>query len=360
MARLGRLHTEHGVIETPVFMPVGTQATVKACPPDRLQELGVMIFLCNSYHLHLRPGVHVIQKAGGLHRFASWDRALLTDSGGYQVFSLAGLTRISDEGVEFRSHIDGSYHFFTPESSVRMQQNLGADIIMVLDQCVGYPASPFQERIASERSLRWARECREVFTPEGRQMLFSIVQGGMQKELRSESAQRLAEMEFDGYALGGLSVGEPKPMMYDMIEAAVPFLPPERPRYLMGVGTPDCVLEAVGRGVDMFDCVMPTRNARNASLLTHRGRLNIRRKEFTYDLSPLDPECSCYTCRNFSRAYLRHLFKAGEILGAELATIHNIYFMLELMEKIRKAIHMGSFYEFSKEFLARWDNQSSP
>ncbi len=356
-ARLGRLCTDHGVIDTPVFMPVGTQATVKACPPDRLKELGVSIFLCNSYHLHLRPGVKVIRGAGGLHRFTSWDRALLTDSGGYQVFSLAGLTRISDEGVAFRSHIDGSYHFFTPTGSIRLQQDLGADIIMAFDQCVGYPATPHQERIAAERSLRWAQECKNAFNSQRRQMLFGIVQGGMQEDLRSESAKRLSDMEFDGYAIGGLSVGEPKPVMYEMIEATVPHLPSQKPRYLMGVGSPDCVLEAVGRGVDMFDCVMPTRNARNASLLTLQGRLNIRREEFTYDFSPLDPECGCYTCRNFSRAYLRHLFKADEILGAELATIHNIYFMLELMGKIRQAIRLGSFIEFSKEFLARWENQ---
>lgn len=352
-ARLGILHTAHGDVETPVFMPVGTQGTVKAIAPDRLREIGVQIFLCNAYHLHLRPGEDLVQEAGGLHRFISWDRALLTDSGGFQVFSLTDLVRVDDEGVTFRSHLDGSLHRLTPQEAVRIQTALGADIIMILDQCVGFPASSYEERLATERTLRWARCAREAFQSE-EQMLFGIVQGGTSRELREWSAQETVRIGFDGYAIGGLSVGEPKPLMYEMIECVEPFLPVEKPRYLMGVGNPVSIVEGVWRGVDMFDCVLPTRNARNACLFTPWGKMNIDRLEFARDFGPVDPDCGCYLCRNFSRAYLRHLFKAGEILAAELATIHNLYFMVKLMKSIRHALRGGYFREFREEFLSRY------
>lgn len=351
-ARLGRLTTPHVVIETPVFMPVGTQGTVKALAPDRLREqLRVPIFLCNSYHLHLRPGEEVVQAAGGLHRFISWDGALLTDSGGFQVFSLAQLVKVDDKGVQFRSHLDGSVHNLTPKEAIRIQNSLGADIIMILDQCVGFPASIFEQQEAVRRTVIWAKESKEVFDSPSQQ-LFAIVQGGMEEELRINCAREMVRIGFDGYALGGLSVGEPKPLMYRIIEATEPFLPVDKPRYLMGVGSPESIIEAVKRGVDMFDCVLPTRNARNGSLLTRRGKINIDRKQFSQDFRPLDPDCRCYTCQNFSRAYLRHLFKAGEILAAELATIHNLFFMVELMENIRQALREEVFEQFSQEFLS--------
>lgn len=350
-ARYGVLETSHGLIETPVFMPVGTQGTVKAIAPDRLKALGIQIFLCNAYHLHLRPGEDLVREAGGLHRFISWDGALLTDSGGFQVFSLAQLVRTDEEGVSFRSHLDGSFHRFTPEVVMRIQEALGADIIMTLDECVGFPASFERERRAAERSIRWARRCREVFSGEG-QLLFGIVQGGTNRDLRQFCAQKMVEIGFDGYAIGGLSVGEPKPLMYEMIEVVEPFLPEDKPRYLMGVGHPGSIVEAVLRGVDMFDCVLPTRNARNACLFTSQGRMNIDRVEFARDFRPPDPECTCYTCRHFSRAYLRHLFKAEEILAAELATIHNLAFMVKLMADIRRALQEGCFLEFARKFLS--------
>lgn len=355
-ARYGLLETSHGCVETPVFMPVGTQGTVKAVAPDRLKALGIRIFLCNAYHLHLRPGEELIQEAGGLHRFISWDGALLTDSGGFQVFSLAQLVRVDDEGVSFRSHLDGSLHRFTPESAIRIQEALGADIIMTLDECVGFPASFEQERRAAERTVRWARRCKEAFSGKG-QLLFGIIQGGVEKDLRRFCAEKIVEIGFDGYAIGGLSVGEPKPLMYEMIEVVEPFLPEDRPRYLMGVGSPESIVEAVLRGVDMFDCVLPTRNARNACLFTSRGRMNIDRQEFARDFRPPDPECTCYTCQNFSRAYLRHLFKAGEIVAAELATIHNLAFMVKLMTDIRRALKEGYFSEFAREFLSLYGNK---
>lgn len=350
-ARLGILETPHGAIETPVFMPVGTQGTVKAIAPDRLKALGVQIFLCNAYHLHLRPGEDLVREAGGLHRFISWDGALLTDSGGFQVFSLAQLVRVDDEGVLFRSHLDGSLHHFTPEVTMKIQKDLGADIVVTLDECVGFPVSLERERQAAERTIHWAKRCREVFEGD-RQILFGIVQGGTSPELRRFCAQKIVEIGFDGYAIGGLSVGEPKTLMYEMIEVLDSLLPSDKPRYLMGVGHPASILEAVLRGVDMFDCVLPTRNARNACLFTSQGKFNIDRVEFARDFRPPDPSCSCYTCCHFSRAYLRHLFKAGEILAAELATIHNLAFMIKLMADIRRALKEGYFLEFAREFLS--------
>ncbi|HSV30469.1 MAG TPA: tRNA guanosine(34) transglycosylase Tgt [Atribacteraceae bacterium] len=354
-ARRGLLKTAHGQIETPVFMPVGTQGTVKAVAPDRLRDLGVDIFLCNTYHLHLRPGEALLRDAGGLHSFISWDGSLMTDSGGFQVFSLSALNTVDDRGVTFRSHLDGSLHTLTPESCIQIQKDIGADIVMVLDQCIGYPATLHQETTAAHRSMFWARRCKEAFC-SANQLLFGIAQGGMQEDLRRWSAGKLVETGFDGYALGGLSVGEPKPLMYSMIEACEPILPVDRPRYLMGVGSPDCILEGVARGIDMFDCVLPTRNARNSSLLTRFGRLNIKREEYSRDFSPPDSDCGCFTCRTFSRAYLRHLFKAGEILAAELATIHNLSFMVELLESVRKSVKEGYFMDFYTDFLRRWDN----
>lgn len=352
-ARLGILHTLHGDIETPVFMPVGTQGTVKAVAPDRLREIGVRIFLCNAYHLHLRPGESLVREAGGLHRFISWEGAILTDSGGFQIFSLANLVRVDEEGISFRSHLDGSLHHLTPESAMQIQMDLGADIIMTLDQCVGFPVSSYEEGRAAQRTLFWARRCREAFT-SSHQMLFGILQGGTNRELRIHSAQETVKIGFDGYAMGGLSVGEPKPLMYEIIESVEPFLPEEKPRYLMGVGNPVSIVEAVERGIDMFDCVLPTRNARNACLLTPWGKMNIDKLEFARDFRPPDPDCRCYLCRNFSRAYLRHLFKAGEILASELATIHNLHFMVKLMGSIRHALRGGYWREFREEFLSRY------
>ncbi|HXL01719.1 MAG TPA: tRNA guanosine(34) transglycosylase Tgt [Candidatus Atribacteria bacterium] len=354
-ARLGLLHTAHGVIETPVFMPVGTQGTVKAISPDRLEEMGVKIFLCNTYHLHLRPGEDIVKEAGGLHSFISWPHSLLTDSGGFQVFSLTDLVEVDDDGVYFRSHLDGSLHRFTPEVALQIQMDLGADIIVTLDQCIGFPASSHQERLGAKRTLQWAKRSKEFFSSP-HQLLFGIIQGGMDEDLRICCAKETVAMNFAGYALGGLSVGEPPPLTYKMIERVEPFLPPDKPRYLMGVGTPESIIEGVRRGIDMFDCVLPTRNARNGCLLTRRGKINIDRQEFSRDFRPVDPECHCYTCLNFSRAYLRHLFKCKEILASELATIHNLYFMVELMENIRKSLREGYFLDFAEEFLAEYES----
>jgi len=357
-ARLGLLHTAHGVIETPVFMPVGTQGTVKAIAPDRLEEMGVKIFLCNAYHLHLRPGEDVVKEAGGLHRFISWPYSLLTDSGGFQVFSLADLVEVGEDGVYFRSHLDGSVHHFTPEITLQIQMDLGADIIVPLDQCIGFPASSHEERLGAERTLQWAKRSKQFFSSP-HQLLFGIIQGGMDEDLRIYCTKEMAAMDFAGYALGGLSVGEPPPLTYEIIEKMEPFLPFNKPRYLMGVGTPQSIIEGVRRGIDMFDCVLPTRNARNGCLLTRQGKVNIDRQEFSRDFRPLDSQCLCYTCLNFSRAYLRHLFKSKEILASELATIHNLYFMVELMENIRKSLKEGYFLEFAEEFLAEYESNSS-
>ncbi|NLJ49163.1 MAG: tRNA guanosine(34) transglycosylase Tgt [Candidatus Atribacteria bacterium] len=355
-ARVGILHTSHGDIPTPVFMPVGTQGTVKAMAPDRLKAVGVKMVLGNSYHLHLRPGEDLIREMGGLHRFMSWDGSILTDSGGFQIFSLSDLVKIDDQGALFRSHLDGSLHCFTPETSMQIQQDIGADVVMVLDQCVGYPASDYHVKMGTDRTLVWAQKCREAFQSDS-QMLFGIVQGGTLPELRKYSAEETVRIGFDGYAIGGLSVGEPKPIMYAMIDEVEPYLPKSHARYLMGVGTPDSIIEGVRRGIDMFDCVLPTRNARNSALLTWSGRMNIDRLEYSRDSNPIDPQCQCYTCQNFSRSYLRHLFKAGEILAAELATIHNLFFMVELMNRIRKAILNGSFQDLSSDLFACFQGQ---
>jgi queuine tRNA-ribosyltransferase len=351
-ARLGQITTPHGEIATPAFAPVGTQATVKALDPRDLHELGAELILGNTYHLYLRPGADVVAELGGLHRFMGWDGPILTDSGGFQVFSLAENRRITDEGVEFRSHIDGSRHLFTPEMVVRTQEQLGADIIMVLDECAEPHDRAYNEQ-AMARTHAWAERCRRAQTRSD-QALFGIVQGGIFSDLRRQSAQFLSGLDFPGYAIGGLSVGESKEEMLATLDATTSLLPPERPRYLMGVGAPEDLLEGVARGVDMFDCVLPTRLARNGALFTRSGRINIRNAQYERDAAPIEAGCQCATCRSFSRAYLRHLFKARELLAPRLATIHNVHFLLELMRDIRAAIADGSFCTFKDEFLSAY------
>ena len=357
-ARLGKMYTSHGEISTPVFMPVGTQATVKTLSPDDLVSLGAEIILSNTYHLFLRPGHDLIKDFGGLQKFMGWHRPVLTDSGGFQVFSLADLRKITDEGVTFQSHIDGgAKHFITPEYAVEIQEALGADIIMAFDECIPFPATHDYARESLERTLRWAHRCKAAKKDTG-QALFGIVQGGMYPELRKHSAEALIEIGFDGYALGGLAVGETKPVMYEMIEGSVPLLPEDQPRYLMGVGTPEDLLEGVDRGIDMFDCVMPTRNARNGTFFTSFGKVVIRNAQYERDNQPIDPACGCSTCRNFTRAYLRHLFNANEVLALRLGTIHNIFFYLELMRNVRTSIQQGRFRQFKSEFLGKRQNGS--
>lgn len=353
-ARLGRLHTPHGVIETPIFMPVGTRATVKAMTPEEVKDLGAQIILSNTYHLYLRPGHDLVEEAGGLHKFMNWHGPILTDSGGFQVFSLGKLRKIKEEGVEFRSHIDGSKHFISPEKSIEIQNALGADIIMCFDECIPYPASYEYAKQSMERTTRWAKRCKEAHKKPDSQALFGIVQGGMYKDLRKKSAEDLIELDFPGYAIGGLSVGEPLEMMCEMLDFTTPLLPKDKPRYNMGVGTPDYLFESVIRGIDMADCVLPTRVARNGTLLTSQGRLVIRNAKYKRDFSKLDPECDCYACRNYSRAYVRHLFNVDEILGARLATIHNLYFLLKLMENIREAIKEDRLLEYRDEFYRKY------
>ncbi|MBN2430353.1 MAG: tRNA guanosine(34) transglycosylase Tgt [Acidobacteria bacterium] len=354
-ARRGRLTTPHSVIETPVFMPVGTAATVKAVPQDYLADLDPRIILANTYHLYLRPGHELIRRLGGLHRFMAWPQSLLTDSGGFQVFSQRELRRISEEGVHFRSHLDGSAHFLSPETSIRIQQDLGADIIMAFDECTPYPATWQECRDSMELTLRWAERCRAAFDRNnGRQWLFGIVQGGVYPDLRRECVERLLAMDFPGYAIGGLSVGESRRDMYGICELTAAVLPADRPRYLMGVGTPEDLFRAVERGVDMFDCVMPTRNARNGCLFTRHGKLIIKNARYAEDESPLDAECGCRVCRTYSRAYLRHLYQSSEMLAATLNTYHNLYFYLDIMCKIRQSIALDRFCEFRDSFLSSY------
>lgn len=354
-ARLGLLHTPHGLVETPVFMPVGTQATVKTLSPEEVREVGGRIILSNTYHLYLRPGQDLIREAGGLHNFMNWPGPILTDSGGFQVFSLGPLRRVSEDGVTFRSHIDGSEHFFSPEKAMAVQMDLGSDIAMAFDECTSYPSSYAYTLEAMERTGRWAERCLAAHHLES-QGVFGIIQGGVFPDLRQKSAAALAKLDFPGYAIGGLSVGEPKKLMYEMLEHTVPLLPEEKPRYLMGVGSPDCLLEGVLRGIDMFDCVLPTRLARNGTVFTRRGKLVVRNAAYTRDLAPLDPECVCYACRNYSRAYIRHLLKAGEVLGIRLTTIHNLYFILELMEEIKQAIIEERLIDYRDAFIKKFQN----
>jgi queuine tRNA-ribosyltransferase len=352
-ARLGLMHTAHGAIETPVFMPVGTGGTVKGMTQDELEQLGVQIILANTYHLYLRPGHQAIRAAGGLHRFISWPHPIVTDSGGFQVMSLAGLQRITEDGVEFRSHIDGSRHRFSPEKVVEIQLALGSNLMMILDECLPYPSSEEATRRAVKLTGRWARRARDFHQAgesrdgnSGGQALYGIVQGGVDFPLRQESAEEMQEIGFEGYALGGLSVGEPKSLTYDLTEATAKHLPENAPRYLMGVGTPRDLAESVARGIDQFDCVMPTRNARNACIFTSEGRLVVKASRYAHDLQPLDPACGCAVCRRYSRAYIRYLFVSGEMLAAVLATYHNLYFYLDTMRKIRQAIGAGDFGSF--------------
>lgn len=361
-ARRGRLTTAHGEVETPTFMPVGTQGAVKAVTARDLEDAGAGLILGNTYHLFLRPGDELIARRGGLHRFIGWERPILTDSGGYQVFSLADRRTISEQGVRFRSHLDGSAHELTPERAVDIQANLGADIAMVLDECLALPAADEAVDRSLELTARWARRCRDRFdelkarplpgvTPTNPgQAQFGIVQGGIHSELRAKSAELTVSIGFEGYAIGGLSVGEPNDTMYKVVAHTTPLLPVGKPRYLMGVGTPIDLVESVARGVDMFDCVMPTRNARNGQLFTREGPINIKNAPYAEDDGPVDPGCNCYTCRHFSRAYLRHLYVAGEMTGSTLNTLHNLSFYLDTMRRIREAIAFGSFEKFRQEF----------
>lgn len=353
-ARLGVLHTPHGDIPTPIYMPVGTQATVKAMTPREMEELGAKIILSNTYHLHLRPGEDIVREAGGLHSFMDWRHPILTDSGGFQVFSLSGLRKITEEGAAFRSHLDGSKHFISPEKSMEIQQALGADIAMAFDVCSPYPCEHKTAEEAMHRTHRWAERCKKYHTRED-QALFGIVQGAFYEDLRIESAKTLADMDFPGYGIGGLSVGEPKPVMYEMLEKIEPYMPKNKPRYLMGVGTPDCFLEGVLRGVDMFDCVLATRIARNGTVFTRNGRLVIRNATYARDFEPLEEGCDCYACQHFSRAYIRHLIKAAEITGARLASIHNLRFLIRMMEEIRQAIMEDRFLDYRREFYEKYD-----
>lgn len=353
-ARLGLLHTPHGTIETPIFMPVGTQATVKAMTPEELKEIHAQIILSNTYHLYLRPGHRLVEKAGGLHKFMNWDRPILTDSGGFQVFSLGDLRKITEEGVEFRSHIDGSKHFISPEKAIEIENALGADIIMAFDECAPYPADRNYVKNSLERTTRWAKRCKEAHKKPESQGLFGIVQGGMYKDLREQSVAEITALDFPGYAVGGLSVGEPKPLMYEVLEYTTPFMPKDKPRYLMGVGSPDCLIEGVLRGIDMFDCVLPTRIARNGTAMTSTGKVVIKNAKYVEDFEPLDQNCDCYTCRNYSKAYLRHLYKSQEILSARLVTYHNLYFLLKLMEDVRKAIREDRLLDFRKDFFGKY------
>lgn len=352
-ARLGLLHTPHGTIRTPVFMPVGTQASVKTMTPEELRDVGASMILSNTYHLYLRPGPDIVAQAGGLHRFMHWDGAILTDSGGFQVFSLGPLRTITDDGVIFRSHIDGSKHFISPEISMDIQMALGADVAMAFDECAPYPCSHEEALLAAERTVRWARRCQEHHSRRD-QALFGIIQGGTYRDLRLQCARELVEMDFPGYGIGGLSVGEPKPIMYEVLNYLIPAMPREKPRYLMGVGSPDCLVEGVARGVDMFDCVLPTRIARNGTVFTRHGKLVVRNARYARDFSPLDPHCSCYTCSHYSRAYIRHLLKAGEVLGIRLTTLHNLHFVLTLMEEIRQAIAGAYFEQYRESFFQHY------
>lgn len=353
-ARLGRLHTPHGVIETPIFMPVGTQATVKAMTPEELKDIGSQIILSNTYHLYMRPGHDLIERAGGLHKFMNWDKPILTDSGGFQVFSLGPLRKIKEEGVEFRSHLDGSKHFLSPEKATEIQNALGSDIIMAFDECAPYPADRQYVKNSLERTTRWLERCKAAHKYPERQALFGIVQGGMYKDLREQSAREITAIDLPGYAIGGLSVGEPKKMMYEVLDYTVPLLPEDKPRYLMGVGSPDDLLEGVLRGIDMFDCVLPTRIARNGTAMTSQGKVVVRNASYAEDFSSLDPECDCYTCRNYTKAYLRHLIKCNEILGARLLTIHNLHFLLKLMENVREAIREDRLLDYKKDFFEKY------
>ncbi len=356
-ARTGYFETGHGKVETPIFMPVGTQGTVKAVNQFYLEsDINAQIVLSNTYHLYLRPGTEVLENAGGLHKFMNWSKPILTDSGGYQVFSLSELRKLKPDGVEFRSHIDGSKHFFSPEKVIGIQRSIGSDIMMSLDECTPYPCDYEYAENSAKLTSEWAILNKEAFEKSvpiygHKQFLFGIIQGSVYKDLREKSASDLLKLDFDGYAIGGLAVGEPTDVMYDLVNFTTDFMPEDRPKYLMGVGRPENILEAIERGIDMFDCVMPTRNARNSNLFTYAGVLSMRNARYKNDFSPVDENCSCYTCRNFTRAYLRHLFIAGEILALELASIHNLHFYLQLVEEARHQIKAGNFLVWKENII---------
>ena len=352
-ARTGILHTPHGDVLTPMFMPVGTAASVKFISPEELYDMNSGVILANTYHCWLRPGEDIIEKAGGLHKFMNYNNPMLTDSGGFQVFSLTSMRKITEEGVSFKSHLDGSSLFLSPEKSIQIQNKLGADIIMALDECPPYPCSYEYMKDSVDRTLRWAKRCKDAHQREGEQSLFGIVQGGEYRDIRKYSAKALSEMDFDGYAIGGTSVGESKETMYKMIEYALEDLPKDKVKYLMGVGSPDALFEGVLRGIDMFDCVLPTRIARHGTLMTSHGRINIKREEFKDDFSPLDDNCDCYCCKNYSKAYLRHLFRCNEGFGLRLMSIHNLRYLIHLMEQIRQAINEDRFLDFKNDYFAK-------
>ena len=353
-ARRGRITTPHGTIETPVFMPVGTQATVKAMKPEAVADTGAQIILANTYHLFLRPGSDIVREAGGLHRFMNWDKPILTDSGGYQVFSLGAMRKITEEGVMFASHIDGSRHMLSPEKSIEVQNDLGSDIIMAFDECAPKDASRKYIEKSQAMTTRWLERCVKAHQNPDRQALFGIMQGGFYKDLREKSAKEIVDLDLPGYAIGGISVGESKEDYIGVLDYAPKLLPENKPRYVMGIGTPDYIFEAVERGVDMFDCVEPTRIARHGMAMTSHGRISIKNAKFERDFTPLDPECDCYTCRNYTRAYLRHLFKAGETMSHMLLTEHNLRFLSRLSEDIRKSIEEDRFSEFKDEFYSKY------
>lgn len=360
-ARLGRVFTARGIIDTPAFMPVGTNATVKGIAAQYLRDCGAQIILANSYHLYLRPGTDVIEKAGGVQKFNSWNGPMLTDSGGFQIFSLNEIRKLSEEGATFQSHIDGSSHFFSPEKSVQVQKKIGADIIMCFDECTPYPASYEYAKNSMELSLRWAKRCKDEFYNDNsfeKQALFGIIQGSVYNDLRKKSAEEMVKTGFTGYAIGGLSVGEPKEDMHSVLENTVPVLPENKARYLMGVGMPEDLWECAGRGIDMFDCVIPTRNGRNGQVFTSLGKLNIRNAEFREDFAPLDPECGCPACKEYTKAYLNHLVRARESLYLSLLSLHNIYFMIDLMAKIRKSLESDTFLEAKKEFFEKYHSRA--
>ena len=353
-ARRGVIHTPHGDIQTPIFMPVGTQATVKSITPDELKnDINAQIILSNTYHLYLRPGENLVKEAGGLHKFMNWDRPILTDSGGFQVFSLSGLRKITEEGVTFNSHLDGKKIFFSPEKVMQVEEDLGADIIMAFDECCPYPSTYEYTKKSMERTTRWARRCKEAHKKE-KQGLFGIIQGGFYKDLRLKSAEELIKLDFPGYAIGGISVGEPKEEFLDILNYTTPLMPENKPRYLMGVGTPDYLIEAALAGIDMCDCVLPTRLARHGTALTSKGKVVIRNATYERDWGKLDEECDCYTCKNYSRAYIRHLVKTNEILGIRLLSLHNLYFLTNLMERVRIEIENDNLLNFKNEFYQKY------
>lgn len=353
-ARLGKVHTPHGSFDTPAFMPVGTQGTVKGMAPFELKDMGAQIILSNTYHLYMRPGHDLIKEAGGLHKFMNWDRPILTDSGGFQVFSLADRRQIKEEGVTFKSHIDGSKHLFTPELVMEIENSLGPDIMMAFDECIPYPCEYDYAKNSLERTTRWLERCIKSHKRPDDQALFGIIQGGTFKDLRIQSAKEITSFDLPGYAIGGLSVGEPKPAMYEMLEYTTPLMPSDKPRYLMGVGSPDCLIEGAIRGIDMFDCVLPSRIGRNGTCMTSKGRIIVRDAKYARDFNPIDENCNCYACRNFSRGYIRHLIKANEMLGMRLATYHNLYFLLDLMKKVRQAIIDDRLKDFRDEFFENY------